>query len=466
MKNMLIATAVAAALSYLPAGAIAASSDDLAQIRQQLQGLMQRVDKLEQENTELKTENESLKSQTDYLKAETKGLRKDAASMAVDVTKTKGSDWASRIVAKGDLRYRHEEISDPTRKGASGLNEEDQTRQRIRARLGFDAKVTDSLMVGLLVATGGDDPRSSNQTLGGVNSRKSIGFDLAYFDWKFASWGDLLGGKMKYPYYRPGQSLFNDGDVNPEGLALTFNEGMFFGSGWGFWVDERNNAARSSQSSSGTPPVTTTTLTNCLADAGRTCSKDVYIFGAQVGARFPIGASTLVAAVTYSDLQNGQGQRPFYNSNPNGNSLTGPLSGLRYDFNVIEGLLEFNTQLGSLPLQVWGNYAQNQDPDDMNTAWTAGVLFGKAGNYRTWEAGFAYEVLEKDAIFGQIVDSDFNDGVTDGEGWVLRAGYAPQKNWTLNATYFMNERNMDVPNAVFGKKTDYDRLQLDFNLKF
>ena len=50
MKNLMIAAAVAAALSQLPAGAQAASPDDLAQIREQLQGLMQRVDKLEQEN--------------------------------------------------------------------------------------------------------------------------------------------------------------------------------------------------------------------------------------------------------------------------------------------------------------------------------------------------------------------------------------------------------------------------------
>ena len=232
MKNMLIATAIAAALS-LPAGAYAATSpDDLAQIREQLQGLMQRVDKLEQENTALKTENEDLKAQDDYLKAETKGLRKDTATISSDAAKVKGADWASRIVAKGDLRYRHEQIKDPTRAGPLGLNDEDQTRHRIRARLGFDAKVTDTLMLGLQVATGGDDPRSSNQTLGSVNSRKAIGFDLAYFDWKFASWGDLIGGKMKFPFVRPGQSLFYDGDINPEGLAFQFNRGTLFGSAW------------------------------------------------------------------------------------------------------------------------------------------------------------------------------------------------------------------------------------------
>ncbi|HEY5808119.1 MAG TPA: putative porin [Povalibacter sp.] len=467
---MLIATAVAAALS-LPVGAMAASSDELAQIREQLQGLMQRVDKLENENTVLKTENETLKSQTDYLKAETKGLRKDAATASTEIAKVKGADWASRITAKGDLRYRYEWIQDPTRQGVvaglQGVNEEEQSRHRIRARLGFDARITDSLLVGLQVATGGDDPRSSNQTLGGVNSRKAIGFDLAYFDWKFASWGDLVGGKMKYPFYRPGQSLFHDNDVNPEGLAFQFNQGMFFGSTWGLLIDERNNAARSSQSSSGTPPVTVTTLTNCIAESGRTCSKDVYIFGAQFGARIPIGGSTLVAGVAYSDLQNGQGQRPFYNNNANGNTLTGPLSALAYDFNVIEGFAEFNMLIGSLPLQFWANYAQNQDPDDLNSAWAAGVLFGKASGYRTWEAGLGYEVLEKDALFGQGVDSDFGDGTTDTQGWVFRAGYAPARNLTLNATYYLNERFIDVPvNAVYGSNTDYDRLQLDFNMKF
>ncbi len=468
MKNMLLASAVAAVLVYAPGSARAAAADELAQIREQLQGLMQRVDRLEEENTALKAENETLKAQDDYLKAETKGLRKDAATLASDASKVKGADWAGRITAKGDLRYRYELIEDPTRQGVvsglRGFNEEQQIRHRIRARFGFDAKVTDSLLVGLQVATGGDDPRSSNQTLGGASSRKAIGFDLACFDWKFASWGNLLGGKMKYPFIRPGQSLFYDGDVNPEGLALQFKHGMWFGSAFGFWIDERNNASRSSTSGSAQP---TTTLTNCVADAGRACSKDVYVLGGQFGARIPAGASTLVAGVGYSDLKNGQGQRPFYNNNPNGNSLSGPFSGLRYDYNVVEGFAELNTQVGTLPLQVWGNYAQNQDPDDMNTAWAAGVVFGKAGSYRTWEAGVSYEVMEKDAIFGQFVDSDFADGTTDAQGWVFRVGYAPVKNVSLNATFFLNERFMDVPvNAVYGSGTDYDRLQVDFNMKF
>ena len=43
-----------------------------------------------------------------------------------------------------------------------------------------------------------------------------------------------------------------------------------------------------------------------------------------------------------------------------------------------------------------------------------------------------YQSIDKDALFGQFVDSDFGDGKTDAEGWVLRGGYAPVKNFTLN----------------------------------
>ena len=54
-----------------------------------------------------------------------------------------------------------------------------------------------------------------------------------------------------------------------------------------------------------------------------------------------------------------------------------------------------------------------------------------------------YQSIEKDALFAQLIDSDFAGGVSDTEGFVLRAGYAPVRNWVLNATYFLNKRNVD-----------------------
>ena len=451
MKNKLIAGAVAAALT-LPLTSLAASDTELNEIRTQLQGLMQRVDKLEQENAQLKTENDSLKSQGEYLKAETKGLRKDAATAATEINKTKGSDWASRVVVKGDMRYRYEAISDETTNAAGAQAAADRYRDRIRARLAVEAKATDSILVGIgLSTTENGDPRSGNQTLTGTFTRKPIELDLAYFDWKFAGWGDLIGGKMKQPFYKPASSTHLwDNDINPEGLALGLASGIWFGTAYNYWISE-------------------------VSGAETTVTADSSIAGAQFGAKLPIGASTLTLAGSYYDLSAGQFRRNiFYNCSAtsngcaNGNTTIGPAGAgvLAFDYEVAEVDLEFAGTLGSLPFSLWGQVAQNQAVEDLDTAWFAGLRLGAASNYRTWELGATYGVIEKDAVFAQLIDSDFAGGVTDSEGWAIRAAYAPVKNWTLNATYFLNKLNRDVPNSVGATDVDYDRLQLDFNVKF
>jgi hypothetical protein len=437
----------------MPMAAFAASPNELAQIREQLEGLMQRVDKLEQENSQLKQENQTLKAadeqlqaNDDYLKGEARGLRKEAAQQAVEVGKVKGADWAGKVAITGDMRYRYEMISDETLSG--GVQTADRYRDRVRARLNATVKATDNITVGIgLATTENGDPRSSNQSLTGVFSRKSLDLDTAYFDWKFAQWANLIGGKMKQPFVKPGQSLFWDNDINPEGLALGFQSGMFFGTAYNYWLTEQSG------------PETTRTA-------------DTMLHGLQIGTRLPIGANTLMLAAHYYDLSAAQGRSPFYNASANGNTTDTIGSGttatqvLRNDYEVINLSAEFNMLLGQLPLQIWADAAQNQDVDDLDTAWSAGVLFGKASNYRTWELGAAYQVIEKDALFAQLIDSDFAGGVSDSEGWVLRAGYTPVRNWTLNATYFLNQRNVDAPTSSGQSEIDYDRLQVDFNVKF
>ena len=55
-----------------------------------------------------------------------------------------------------------------------------------------------------------------------------------------------------------------------------------------------------------------------------------------------------------------------------------------------------------------------------------------------------WQKIEKDALFGQLIDSDFGDGNTDSSGFVLRGGYTVARNWTINATLFLNELSNDV----------------------
>lgn len=451
----MIAAAVAAALSQLPAGAQAASPNDLAEIREQLQGLMQRVDRLEQENQALKTENADLKAQGEdlqaqsvYLKSETRGLRKENAVQSADADKVKGTDWASKVTLTGDVRYRYEAIADDTATNAAGVTAADRYRDRIRARLAATAKATDNLTVGIgLTTTEGNDPRSGNQSLTNVFSKKAIEIDLAYFDWKLASWGNLIGGKMRQPFVKGGQSLFWDNDITPEGVAFTFNRGIWFGSAYNFWLNEVSGAETAQTS-------------------------DPMMHGAQIGARVPIGGSTLTLAAHYYDLSASVGRvvpaAPLFAGSANGNTTIGtaPAIGLAFDYEVIDALLQFDTTLGGRPLQLWAEAAQNQDPDELETAWSAGVLYGRASNARTWELGAMYQVMEKDAVFAQLIDSDFAAGVSDNQGWALRFGYAPVRNWALNATYFLTQRNVDRANTLGQTEVDYDRLQLDFNVRF
>jgi uncharacterized protein (UPF0335 family) len=461
VKNLLAAAVLVSAISSGTAAAQGASpTGELAQIRAQLEGLLQRVDRLEQQNTALTAENAELKAaaekdgaERDYLKAQTQDLRKDSAATNAALSGLRGAEWAQRITLKGDLRYRHEEIFDDAQVADGSLATADRYRDRIRVRAGLDARPTDNILVSVQLATseGGADPRvggdfrSSNQTLDGSYSRKNIYLDQAYFDWKFSSWGSLMGGKMRTPFVRTGQEQFYDGDINPEGLALQFNRGMWFGSVYGTWVDEVNGAES-------------------------TVTADALLNGVQIGARVPVGGSTLMLMAHYYDLVGGQGRRGLFwnctttsNACANGNSTTGPAGAgvLTYDFNVLQLATQWNTTIAGRPFQAWGQYAENLDPSDLNTAWAAGVLYGAAANYRTWEAGAMYQVVERDALFGQLIDSDFGGGTTDSRGFVLRAGYAPVRNWIFNATYFINERNVDV-----GTRSDYDRLQVDMNLRF
>ena len=74
--------------------------------------------------------------------------------------------WTDRIKIDGDFRYRYERI-DPE-------GSDTRSRNRIRARANIRADVADNTEVGFGLATGGEDPVSTNQTLGGGGTSKGV----------------------------------------------------------------------------------------------------------------------------------------------------------------------------------------------------------------------------------------------------------------------------------------------------
>ena len=382
MKNVLVAGAVALALS-LPASALAQSQSDI----------------------------DALKSQVDELNRKIEGLEaKDAKT-----------SWTEKVKIKADLRYRYEDIDQEGR--------ESRERHRIRARLGIIGQVSDTVELGVQLATGGDDPRSTNQTLGGDGSTKDIGLDLGYVKWSPTGSVDVTAGKMKYPWEKNALSYFFDGDYNPEGLAINFdNGGIFFANAHWFQIAERSS------------------------------DDDSSVVGGQLGLRGDLGGIGLYGTVGYQDYIDVKGFAPCYEGNCNGNSVDAS-GNLIYDYNIIYASVGAKFDIGP-GLDVFAGYAQNQEADAGDTAYSYGAKLGKAKDPGTWEIGLAYEDHEKDALYGGIVDSDFGGGNTDVDGWVLKGGYAVAKNWTIGLTYLQNKIDKT------GTERDYDRYQLDFQWKY
>lgn len=347
--------------------------------------------------------------------------------------------WVHKLSMKGDLRYRNETID---------VQQQDRrNRDRLRVRAGLVAEVTDSVRVELGVATSeGNDPRSSNVTLGGASSRKDLYLDLAYAEWQALPGVKLLAGKMRQPWEQPGDSLLFDSDVNPEGLAASWQHAAFFGSVFHHILDERANASEST------------------------------LRGGQLGARPQVGNATLTLSAAYFDFRRVRNRDAFHAGNPNGNSLTtsgcagGAATCLSQDYDLIEGAAEFSLPAGGRPLTLFADYITNDAADNgFDEAWTAGLTWGRAADARSWELGYAYQSVEKDALFGQFTDSDVGGGNTDHRAHLFRAGYAITRSWILNATYQFAETGLDVPPIVGGaplRGRDQQRLQLDVNFRF
>jgi hypothetical protein len=198
----------------MPAANAAVSDEDFQQLREQLAAVSARLEQLAAENAELRAAQEQ--SATLINDVETTVAELPAAS----------ESWADRVKLDGDFRYRYERID------VEGSDT--RSRNRIRARTNITAEVADNIDVGFGLATGGDDPVSSNQTLGGGGSSKSIALNLAYVDWEATDGLHLFAGKFKNPLTKAGgQPLLWDGDWTPEGLALKFQRDWYFINAFG-----------------------------------------------------------------------------------------------------------------------------------------------------------------------------------------------------------------------------------------
>jgi len=426
IPNMAASTLVSLLLAS-PTLAQAASDEDLAAMREQLMALTQRLDRLEAENRELSAANAEMAQNNQQTAVAVAAVSEKTDAVAAEVKEQAAeTDWTDKLRWQGDFRYRYEsfDIEDKPHRD----------RSRIRARAALVADVTPSIEVGLGLASGGGDPVSSNQTLGGGGSSKDLKLDLAYFDWSGLANAHVYGGKFNNYVHKAGKNaLLWDGDWRPEGTGISWAKGMFFANALGTWIESDTNNGQS------------------------------FAYLTQAGVKIPLGDNLkLTTGLGYHNFET-KGNGSYYGEDDDffGNSYNPITNTYLYDYQDIELFADLGFSLFDMPALVFANYVQNQAADDNDTAYAFGMKLGSAKNKGQWEFGYVYQKLEADAVLGLLTDSDFGGGGTDSKGHVFKGSYAIDKNFNASFTYFINDVGLERDNPI-----DFKRLQLDLEFKY
>jgi hypothetical protein len=420
--------------------AAAAEVQDVNQLRAELEAQRQRQaaleDKINQLEARQKLKERAMKEQAEPAAGAPKKEEKKEGAIP-DVLQ-----WASKLNWYGDFRYRYEYIDDDS--AAS-----DRHRNRIRARLGLEAKVNDEWNLGFRLATSegdsGGDPVSTNQTLDGSFSKKPIWLDLAYLNYHPSRVKGLnvVAGKMQNPFYAVGKNqLIWDSDLTPEGGAFLY--GLPWGektslhfAGGGFWVNEESTGG------------------------------DTYLLGLQGYLKHQISKSTyLLGGAGFYDYCHIRGEEALSNewkgTNDFFGNTRGPGNVFASDYDELELFAEFGTQVGPLPVAVFADYVVNTEAvaDDEDTAWLLGAIINRAKDPGSWQFEYDYRQSKADAVVGQFSDSDFIGGGTGGKGHRFSFTYVLTRNVAPSLTYFADQ--------YWGRNgnEDYRRLQADIALKF
>lgn len=358
--------------------------------------------------------------------------------------------WADSITFKGDLRYRYESINDDSKVDA---DKDTYTRQRdrIRARLGAEAKCNDNLKAGLEFSTGQSDPVSGNQSLGDGFGKKEFRLNLAYFDYSFLgdSQNEVHGivGKMKNPFMTMPDDLVWDGDLTPEGLAVKSQLGggfaTLFANGGYMWVQERSDRD------------------DLMLYAGQAAVKLQFV--QEVG--LTLGASYYgFQEMKGNDVIDWESKNNAYGNSTVNGTVSGSTTNKAWalEYTPVVYFAQLDLWVAGLPVAVFVQALSNGEADKFDEGHLYGVTLGKAKNLKTWEAGYSYAEVEKDATVGMFTDSDRWGGGTDGKGHKVYGKYQIMKNLQAGIAYFVDEKKISDSAST----KDYDRLQLDLTASF
>jgi len=395
------------------------------------------IEKLVQKGILTKTEAIELKGE---IAADEKLMREEGLKQTLP-------EWVQRLKLKGDLRVRYQWEQ---KQHAA----EERMRGRIRYRLGLETQVNDTTKVAAGLASGAEDPRSTNQTFENSFQHPDIRLDYAFIEYEPIKGKKLAAGKFLFKDYlwTPTDMLW-DTDINPEGGAVHLEHGLV---------------------KDVTGYVNVGSLV--IDENGATDRSDPFLIYNQGGLKWKdenAGLSANAAGVYYA-FNGTKGADLDSERNTNTQTGGGADSTLRYDYDSVGGSAEFGIErpfgLEKVEeLGFFGDYIYNLDSGDDDTknevddgwGWSAGIRFGnkKVVNAKQWQLKYLFTMLQKDAFPDTFPDSDRHGGDTDIKAHEAIFEYGFNKNVSLALDYYQVRR-------LRAAEATEHLVQSDVNFKF
>jgi hypothetical protein len=367
----------------------------------------------------------------------TKGMRILALiSMLGGITySAHAAEWWEKVKLSGDLRYRHESSQD---------NIDYRDIQRIRARIYAAGQVNENVnaILGIVAST---SAISANVSEGDSFSRKPLGLELAYIEYKAIPELCLYLGKMKNFFERPGGSqLMWNVDLNPEGIGGAASTDVMkdlkvYLNGAGYWITENAKAL------------------------------DTMMYVGQVGIKTSVENLVKInVGGGYQFYQNIVGAAVFVDSTKTyGNSalkVVNPTTGVvtnyyTKEYKVAEGFLDISTDAAGTPLRLFADYVVNGEMKEDYRAYLVGLTVSKCKDLYSWDLAYNYRWVEKDAVVGAFADAHHGGGQTNAFGHNVTLSFMPLANLKTSLNYYMDWKNIVDP-------TFFKRLQVDIQTTF
>jgi len=332
--------------------------------------------------------------------------------------------WVKNTKLKGDVRLRYQK-QDQNRDGRVNRD-----RARMRARLGIITEVNEQWVAGIGMASGGADPRSTNQTFQDAFSTSDWRLDYAFAKYKPFKWLNFIGGQFKNPIWGT-KDLLWDGDIRPQGVAAALKYKP---------MDNLELFA---------------TPAYLVVDENRNITADPKAWLLQGGLKFKMKPAYIKLAGTYYDWQQLDDQAPGTTA-PNsaaGTNSVHPVTGnLMFEYDSIVCDLEIGTKLpcSLVPFAaVFGQYVKSDADDsrdgfpsawgkDDDTGYLVGFKFGhkKVKKRWQWQAKYNYRRLETDAWPDFLPDSDAYGGDTNIKGHEIEFKLGLHKYVTIGLDYY------------------------------